>query len=368
MPDTRGDAADTAGAVSSMVMTQKTEQFYRKVVRRFASWVAAEIEAGRADSPDLWVDAMRHFASQRSYATWRLYRAAVSWHLMAEHGRRFADDFEQGAVAVEDKPGANRKRRLVKHIPPEILSRLIARLREDGRKQDGFWVANLLMATVATGIRPNEWHQTTRIEGNLLRVVNAKYSAGSALKAPRANGRVRDLILEPEVIGSDFDRAITATLEWMNGKPWLQVQARANRIFKTALRSLISRREIGTRWGNLRIYDARHQFSADAKANLDLFSGEVAAAMGHGSGMTAVVSYGGKRHASGGKSAVRPSAASVSAVRQETLTELRAATDYSLEWKRAAEIRHNVEGVGDGLDRERDAGDDVTLDVSHRMT
>ncbi|KXV69218.1 hypothetical protein AD951_07720 [Acetobacter malorum] len=300
----------------------RTVKFYRGVVRRFQAWTDAKVSTGTADTPALWVEAMHHFASKRAYATWRIYRAAVSWHLTAQYGRRFADDFEQGAVALQDRPPMSRKRRLARHIPPHILALIVGKLRAD-HGHDGAWVADLLLATVATGIRPNEWHQTTRPEPNRLRVVNGKYSAGSALKAARANGKVRELILEPDIMGSTFEAAISATLAWMDGKPWLRVQARANRVFKATLRELIAARAIGTRWANLRIYDARHQFSADAKANLDLFGGEVAAAMGHGSGLTAVEHYGGQRHASAGKTAVRPSSESVAAVRQETLALLR---------------------------------------------
>ena len=70
-----------------------------------------------------------------------------------------------------------------------------------------------------------------------------------------------------------------------------------------------------------RIYDARHQFAANAKQTLNYQGGEVAAAMGHRSAVTAHTSYGNRKKGRVGLP-VKPSALSVENVDKKSLDKL----------------------------------------------
>ncbi|MCX8502148.1 MAG: hypothetical protein ORO03_10735, partial [Alphaproteobacteria bacterium] len=85
--------------------------------------------------------------------------------------------------------------------------------------------------------------------------------------------------------------------------------------FKSALGEAI--RQLGeSKWFlRLRVYDFRHQFSADAKQEWGVGQGMVAAAMGHSVEDTAVEHYGRKKYGKGGLK-VRPTATSISKVRR----------------------------------------------------
>ena len=102
---------------------------------------------------------------------------------------------------------------------------------------------------------------------------------------------------------------------YISAKGYKTVRPNLAVAFKAALGEAI--RQLGeSRWFlRLRIYDFRHQFSADAKHEWGIGTGMVAAAMGHSVEDTAVQHYGRLKHGKGGLK-VRPSAESIAKVRR----------------------------------------------------
>lgn len=283
---------------------------------RFGRWIAA----GARDPEDSrsWVAALQALAGPLAKRSWRLYRCAVAWHLGETRGLGFQTAFLLATDAVP-KP-AERRRRLQRRIDPDTLRVVVEALRAR-RGRTGGRIADMMVATVATGIRPNEWQTVTRKPPGTLLVVNAKYHPPDGARPGRGDGPVREL-LEPEVVGTLTDAAIVRTMEWLRGRPWRPVEPTANRLFRSTVAALIASGVLTPRWRRLRIYDCRHQFAADAKATLDLLAGEVAASMGQASAVTAIAHYGKRQHAKG-RSAVRPSAASVQAVNPASIERAR---------------------------------------------
>lgn len=298
------------------MISQETETLYRRQSARFIQWVADQDR----ETPDIWADALQHYAGHLSLKSWRLYRNALTWHMRETYGPVETERFLR-LTDAGPKPPMKRKR-LQRRVDPQVLKILLTHLC-GMRGSMGRRVADLMVATIATGIRPSEWQAVTRPDARRIRVQNAKFRPNTPLQPGRGNGRVRELVLSERIVGSEVDVAINRTMLWLQEHEWKSVQPSTSRTLKAALGSLIAARQIGEAWRKLRIYDCRHQFSADAKATLDLFGGEVAAAMGHGSAMTAIEHYGKRQHGRSGRTMVRPSQASVQAVRQETLDMVR---------------------------------------------
>lgn len=301
-------------------IADSTIALYRRRAASLGRWVARQ---NRDDTPQVWIDALQARAGHLAQASWKQYRHALVWYLRETRGEAFAASFD--ALAVEAQTPPPRRQKLLKRIDPAVLSVIMTWFRGQGgrgRERLGSRIADLMLATIVTGLRPCEWRSVTRPEPERLVVRNAKFKPVSGGHG-RGNGRERVLLIAGHILGSEADGAIDRTMAWLGGRIWEDVQPSVSRALKAGLRIMVSRRIIGQQWARLRIYDCRHQFSADAKATLDLFAGEVAAAMGHRSALTAVEHYGKRRHGRAGKTAVRPSAESVLAVSQDSLFALR---------------------------------------------
>lgn len=237
--------------------------------------------------------------------TIRIYKRSVCYALESEGRDREADEL-RGMFDEVDNPARGRKLKLVRRVPHNIFERTLCNLRESKSKT---WqqAADLLVATAITGLRPSEWANAT-LKGRLLTVPNAKHSE------LRGNGEERELELL-DTITVEERTAIENTMKLIRAKSYKTVRPNLAVAFKAALGEAI--RQLGeSRWFlRLRIYDFRHQFSADAKHEWGIGTGMVAAAMGHSVEDTAVQHYGRLKHGKGGLK-VRPSAESIGKVRR----------------------------------------------------
>ena len=237
--------------------------------------------------------------------TIRIYKRSVCYALEST-GRAHEADELRGLFDEIDPPSRGRKLRLVRRVPTRIFERTLRLLRES-RSKTSHQAADLLTATAITGLRPSEWEEA-KIEGRVLVVQNAKHSE------LRANGAQRELELLDTI--TEHERAaIERTLVLIRTKSYKTVRPNVAKAFKSALGEAI--RQLGeSRWFmRLRLYDFRHQFSADAKMEWGIGTGMVAAAMGHSVEDTAVEHYGKRRHGAGAMK-VRPSEDSIAKVRR----------------------------------------------------
>lgn len=293
-----------------MSVEPATRKLYESTARRFERWLK---EAGRDPrDPDEWVAALQALTDGRSRASWRLYRHAITWHLRETQGAIASGNFSLASGAQERPP--TKKRPVLRHIEPDVLEAIVRALlaRKTTRAAR---LADIMIAMVVTGLRPSEFASAKMDNGpvRMLVVANAKFRVETPDKPGRGNGPTRELIIDecasPQLVG-----AIVRALDWCQGREWTSLAPNANRLLRSTINGLVRRRVIGTRWLKLRLYDCRHQFSANAKEHLDLLAGEVAAAMGHRSVVTAVSHYGRRKFARSAATMVRPSARSVAYV------------------------------------------------------
>ena len=323
-----------------MGISQTTAELYGRHAKRFARWIDAN--GHDADAPEVWVTALQALAGGLAKKSWRLYRNAITWHLGEARGPAFRAAFLIASDAVQKPP--ERRRRLLRRLDPKTLRTVVIGLMAR-RGRTGGRIAEMLIAMVATGIRPNEWQSVTR-SGPMLTVVNAKFQPPDGTRPGRGNGPTRELVLDRRVAGTPTEDAIEGTIDWLRGRPWRTVSPNANRLFRSTVAALVKSRSLAAEWNRLRIYDARHQFSANAKASLSLLAGEVAAAMGHASVVTAITHYGKRQHATG-SSQVMPSMRSVRGVSPASITRAKAGiqrTQAAL--ARAARSQQDANGAG----------------------
>lgn len=290
----------------------KTETLYAATVRRYERMIESRAEPV---SPRAFADALTADGQARTPGTWRLYRTAIKWHLRRTMGDRAAEEFDR-AVKALDPPRAKRLR-LVKRLPPDVLDLIVGSLRSSPTKLR-MMAADVLIATSLTGLRPIEWRNAV-LNGDRLVVTNAKFKPGF-----RANGRTRTLILDRPALRPGEIAAIERTLEAFRDFDWETSADHLRAHIRSVVDDLVASKAIPSRYAKLRLYDARHQFSADAKATLNYANGEVAGALGHISAMTAHVHYG-RRKSAAKPSKVRPAPESVAAVNKKTLDDLSAA-------------------------------------------
>jgi len=254
-------------------------------------------------------------------ASWKQYASAISWSLET----KFGDETRESFVALKDgleRPG-RKKRRLRRFFSPDVASKLVRQLRRDPDDELDVLVAEFIIASIATGLRPVEWNRAAFVDGSKseLSVVNAKVSPHSNSRrgvwGARGNGATRTLVFEVDDSG-ELVEIVGRVIDAFGASPWEVRQRTLRRRFKRALHALIARGEVPRKWHNLRLYDCRHQFAADAKVNREMLSGELAALMGHHSIVTASRAYGRKGKGGSGKTVVRPSKSSVAAVDHST--------------------------------------------------
>lgn len=283
-------------------MHENTILAYTANANRITSEVTDKF--GRA-TVQTYFDYLMEKSAELCTSTIRIYKRSVCFALESEGRERDADEL-RGMFDQVDNPARGRKLKLVRRVPQRIFERTLRILRESKSKTSQ-QAADLLVATAITGLRPSEWANAS-LSGRLLTVPNAKHSE------LRGNGEERELELL-DTITVEERTAIENTMQLIRAKGYKTVRPNLAVVFKAALGEAI--RQLGeSRWFlRLRLYDFRHQFSADAKLEWGVGTGMVAAAMGHSVEDTAVQHYGRRKHGKGGLK-VRPTVESIAKVRR----------------------------------------------------
>jgi len=271
-----------------------------------ADRIAAEVvDRYGSATPESYFDYLMEKSTELCTNTIRIYKRSVCFGL-EQAGRDDEAEELRDLFAEVDNPARGRKLKLVRRVPHSIFERTLRNLR-DSKSKTSHQAADLLVATAITGLRPTEW-ATAAIDGRVLRVKNAKHSE------LRGNGETRELELL-DTLTEDERSAIERTMKLIRDKGYKTVRPNLSVAFKKALGDAI--RHLGeSRWFlRLRLYDFRHQFSADAKHEWGIGTGMVAAAMGHSVEDTAVQHYGRRKHGKGGMK-VRPTEESIANVRR----------------------------------------------------
>ncbi|WP_299592539.1 hypothetical protein [uncultured Tateyamaria sp.] len=283
-------------------MHENTKIAYMKNAERIAGEV---VSLHGSDAVEGYFEYLMVKSTELCTNTVRIYKRSVCFSLEEAGRNDDADRLRQMFDEVEN-PARGRKLKLVRRVPHKIFERTLRNLRES-KSKTSHRAADLLVATALTGLRPSEWANAV-LEGRILRVKNAKHSD------VRGNGEHRELELL-DSITEDERAAIERTMKLISEKGYKTVRPNLSVAFKAALGEAI--KSLGeSRWFlRLRLYDFRHQFSADAKHEWGVGTGMVAAAMGHSVEDTAVEHYGRRKYGKGGLK-VRPSQTSISNVRR----------------------------------------------------
>jgi hypothetical protein len=263
-----------------MALTREdsTEYAYRRraandLIPRCALRAGKEAEQVTIDDARGWLEEMRRFYTPN---TFRQYRNALAFHFESrgEDATRLRS-LAQGPERVKPRHGQTSSGKQ-KKIPVKRAVRIIKALRETNRKWE-LLAADLFEGSIRCGLRPIEWEDAMVID-DLLIIQNAKATNG------RGNGKERTIHLTPE----DEEVALriaSAIRQVPAGINWLACARAA--FYET--RVTLYPKTIYT------LYTARHQFSANMKAQ---FSREmVADLMGHKTTRTAAVHYGKRRSA-----------------------------------------------------------------------
>lgn len=260
--------------------------------------------------------------SDLGLASFKQYASAIRWCLddIQFTEALISFDFELDGMERPDP----KKRHVLKFVPTEIGTAVIQTAHQSKRKFSRH-LAILLRCTLATGLRPKEWSDTSLIlpsDGPFrLKVVNGKYvppgtvnSRSTIPTARRGNGPYRELVFDAIEDDADMLLAdIKELLKFEKFQPWKVCQKGLRRELDNCLSELIENGVIQKIFFKLTIYSFRHQAAADAKANLGTDTGAAAALLGHVSARTAVDSYG-RRNLGRSGVKMRPSTASVEAV------------------------------------------------------
>lgn len=306
-----------------------TEAEYERRVRRFLAYAAQQ---GLGTDWRGLLLAYEVLSRDLAPASRRKYRAALRFFVERAMGLEAERLFSERAAVIDRiwraareqaalAAGKSRKRRggLLREMPNELRSLLSAHLYGRGTVA-ALTAGDIILATPIVGCRPGEW-SNSHLEGNMLTVVNAKFREGV-----RGNGPERTMVLDRTLITPDEMDAIRRLVMCMAGRSWNSVRGRISAALKDALKSLVEQGVIPRKWLRLRLYDARHQFAAEAKSSLDELQGEVAAVMGHASAQTAAYHYG-KRRKAQRPSAVRPTPDAVARVKPRTIARLKELTE-----------------------------------------
>lgn len=290
----------------------RTEKAYRRAAARFDAELA---KCALEPTPANYVAVATADEPYLTDASWRFIRAAIKWWIAETQGVDNADAFTK--LFRDKKPKVKPKLRLVKGMSEQVQSDLLSILRSGQRGRYQLLAADMIEAGVATGLRPVEWKDATLVD-DVLHVPNAKFRPGIS-----GNGVSRDLHLVDDVITADERAAIDRVINALNGVEWDVIGGHVRRALISAKKKLKKMSLITSKETRTRIYDARHQFAANAKTNLDYGAGEVAAAMGHRSAITAHSSYGKRRRGKVGLP-VKPSTEDVASVDPKSIRKLAA--------------------------------------------
>ena len=251
------------------------------------------------------------WAQTLSKSSWRLYRAALTYHLeVSLRAKKITQSEHDKAVRVmreasgEDVGALRTSAMKLKNISNSQLETFIIKLKNRSGKW-GVPSALWFLAGTSTGLRPSEWKdiQLAKVGGVVtLRVRNAKATNG------RGHGDFRDLSLEH--LKKEEIKLIVEHIKNIRKHDYQKMYNGCSKAIQSVSRQI---------WPNKSkyptLYTARHQFSANSKAS-GCSRIELAALMGHASDATASTHYGKKRY---GTKGVKPeaSAENISKVREK---------------------------------------------------
>ena len=262
-------------------------------------------------------------ADREKYAmrSWRYLKAAVMFSLrenpaLNRDAIALLDSVSSKGLKKESDKGTGKR---LKNIPSHIASEIVFNLLVDDslgktKRKYSIDAANILLATIETGLRPSEWVEALIYESTgesnrneiILHVKNGKYNSF------RGNGPYREIYITD--LEDDKIKTIGETIKLFRDNA-LRVSDYAreiNREIKRSLDELVRLGRIHKRYARISLYSARHQFIADAKSAKLPFR-EVAALAGQRSQKTASWHY--ARSAVGkGSVSVRPTPESINNV------------------------------------------------------
>ena len=253
---------------------------------------------------------LRNLYTTLSPATRRQYYAALTRYQGDHQPDCMPDRIPEGLPdrkTIKSEHGKRGSANKAKSFPPNVGIVVLNALQNAADKSRGsitrsVWAHHLFRAGLRFGLRPVEWKGARFIyleDGELaLEVPNAKNSYG------RAFGPTRTLIVDEERLKSIDPLTLESAL-WLteNARP-LEDEDYQKILGGAEERMRIILKRCGTpcqlRNGNITLYTARHQFSANAKSD-GLTREEIAALMGHASVYTAGEHYGKRRVGHGGR-------------------------------------------------------------------
>ena len=282
------------------------EQVSRQLRARFTRETGLEPEANCA-AFQAW---LQDLYITLAPATRRQYYAALTRYQGKHHPDCMPDPIPLGLPdrkTIKKEHGERTSAAKAKSFPPNVGVAVLNALQNAANQARGsvthrVWAYHLFRASLRFGLRPVEWRGARFIyleDGELaLEVPNAKNSYG------RAFGPTRTLIVDEERLKSIDPLTLESAL-------WLTEQTHPlkDKVYQKILggaeeRMRIILKRCGTpcqlRNGNITLYTARHQFSANAKSD-GLTREEIAALMGHASIGTAGLHYGKRRSGHGGR-------------------------------------------------------------------
>lgn len=256
-----------------------TEQHYANLARRLVARVSGDIGD---TSPQGIVNWFKIQSPTWSYSTIRQNRSALNYYFSEiETG----DNYEEIDQAISALSKIKKQKILPPHrktIPQKKLVAFVNALADSSSRADSF-LANFLIATCQTGLRPCEWQTASYeiispTEINLT-VLNAKQSNGRSL------GRTRTINLTGVV--APILKVIDEIRLLLQNESWEKIYARLRQNCYRKRESFFVGK---SNKSNLSPYSGRHQFSANAK-NLYL-KNIIAMLHGHASSETATSHYG----------------------------------------------------------------------------
>ena len=240
----------------------------------------------------------------------RQYHAALTYYQGEHHPGCMPDPILEGLPdrkTIKKEHGKRTSANKAKSFPPKVGDAVLSALQNaadqaKGSVTYGVWAYHLFRAGLRFGLRPVEWRGARFIyleNGELaLEVPNAQNSYG------RAFGPTRTLIVNEKNL-KRIDRLALDSALWlteqtfhMKDKDYQKILEGAEQQMRFILRSCGTPCQL--RNGNITLYTARHQFSANAKSD-GLTREEIVALMGHASIGTAGLHYGKRRSGHGGR-------------------------------------------------------------------
>lgn len=257
-------------------IAQSTDLRYKQVYKRL---LARVLKDTGDDSPESIVGWFKSKSPTWSHSTIRQNRAALNHYFLdIETGDNY-QSLEMASIALSKVKKHKKIVRRTKIIKQAGLLNFVSMLSISHSKSDKF-LADFLIATTLTGLRPCEWktasyQEISATEINLT-VINAKSTNGRAL------GKSRTINLSGMV--SPICKTVDEIQSLLQNENW-------NKIYERLRRNCYNKRKIyfGSQ-SNFSPYSGRHQFSANVKN----VYGKNAVAMlhGHASNETATTHYG----------------------------------------------------------------------------